>query len=92
MKHTLLVAENHFRSLDFDKAFQTVVTDNHTTIEVVEVTGGETAAIEWHEWTQFGWNHWNHSQHHPFWAVEVLAFAERFHYLQALERLSLALL
>ena len=54
LKHTLLVAENHLGSFDFNESFQTVVTYDDTTVEVVEVGGGETAAVQWHERTQLG--------------------------------------
>ena len=92
LKHTLFVAQNHFRSLDFDESFQTVVADNHTTIEVVKVAGGKTSAIEWHQRTQFGRDDRNNLQNHPFRAVNLARSAERFHHLQTLQSLGFALL
>ena len=92
MKHTLFVAKNHFRSLDFDKAFQTVVADNYSTIEVVQVAGSEATTVERHQWTQFRRDNGYHLQNHPFGFIDFARRAECFHHLQALQCFSLALL
>ncbi len=92
LQHTLLVAENHFRSLDLDEAFQAVVADDHAAVEVVHVAGGETAAVERDERAEIRRDDRNHLHHHPFGVVDLLRFAEGLDDAQTLESLCLALL
>ena len=92
LQHALLVAEDHLRSLDLDEAFQTVVADDHTTVEVVEVGGGEAAAVQGHQRAQIGRDHRHSLQDHPLGLVALGRRAEALHYLQALQSLGLALL
>ena len=91
LQHTFLVAQNDLRSLDFDQSFQTVVTDDDTTIEVVQIRRSETTAVERHQRTQLGRNHRNDTQHHPLRTVFAIRSAERFDDVQALQSLGLAL-
>src|SRR5690606_18979418 len=65
LEHTLLIAQDHLRSLDFEKALETIVTNDHTTIEVVEIGRSEAAAIEGNEGTQFRRNNRNVLHDHP---------------------------
>ena len=92
LQHALLVAQNHFRSLDFDQAFQTVVADDDAAVEVVQVRRGETSAVQRHQRAQLGRNHRNHVQHHPLGLVLALRSAERLDDVQTLQRLGLTLL
>ncbi len=94
LKHTLLITHNHVRSLDFDKAFETVVADDDTTVEVVEVGGGETAAIQRDQRTQLGRDDRDDFDNHPFRSVfrTLTAVAESLEHVQTLQQIFLTLL
>ena len=92
LEHTLLIAQNHVGSLDFNQALQTVVADDHAAVEVVEVGGGKAAAVEGHQGAQLGRDDGHSLQHHPLGLVAVARCAEALYHLQALESLGLALL
>ena len=49
LEHTFFVAQNHFRRLDFDKAFEAVVANDYAAVKVVEVGSGKASTIEGHE-------------------------------------------
>ena len=85
LEHTLLVAQNHIRSLDFNQFLEAVVADNHPAVQIVQVGGGETAAIEGNEGTQVGRGDGNHLENHPFGAVDALGLLEPLDDGQALE-------
>ena len=92
LQHTFFVAQNHFRGLDLDEFLESVVADNHATVEVVEVTCGETAAVQRNQRTQVRRSDGNHLHNHPFRTVHVLGLLEPLHDAQALEDIGLALL
>ena len=92
LQHTLLVAQDHLRRLDLDQALQTVVTDDDTTVEVVQVGRSETSAVQRHQRAQLGRDHRDDVQHHPFGLVLALRRTERLDDVQALERFALTLL
>ena len=94
LQHTLLVAHDNVRSLDFHQAFQTVIADDDTTVEVVEVGGGETAAIQRHKRTQFRRNHRHCLHNHTLRTVvgALAAIAKRFEHVQTFEEIFLTLL
>ena len=66
LKHALFVVEHDFRSAKLDQSLQTVVTVDHTTVEVVEIGGGETATVELHHRAQIRRNDRDHVEHHGF--------------------------
>ena len=91
LQHALLVAHDDFGGFDFDEAFQTVVTDDNAAIELIDIGGGETAAIQRHERTQVGRNDRDDVHNHPLGTVVhapgthgTLRLAERFDNVQAL--------
>ena len=92
LQHTLLVAENHLRSLNLDKTLKTVVTYDHATIQIVEIRCGETTTIEWHQRTQLRWNDWNIRKYHPLRLVLTVRGAERLDDVKTLQSLGLTLL
>ena len=49
LKHTLFVAEDDFRSLDFEQTLEAIVANEHAAIEVVQVGSGKTATIKGNE-------------------------------------------
>ena len=92
LKHTLLITQNDFRSLDINQSFQTIVTNDHTTIQIIQVRSGETSTIQRNQRTQFGRNHRNHLHDHPFRFITAAWSTERLYHLQAFQSLILALL
>ena len=64
LQHALFVVEHDFRSAELDQSLQTVVTVDHTTVEVVEIGSGETATVELHHRAQIRRNDRNHVEHH----------------------------
>ena len=94
LQHALLVAQNHLRCLDFHQTLQTVVPDDDTAVQVVQVRRRKTSTIKRHQWTQFRRDHWNHLDHHPLRIVfnAAVGIAQRLHHLQTLELFALALL
>ena len=91
LQHTFLVAQNYVRRFDLDESAQTVVTDDHTTVEVVEVRGSETSTIQRNERTEFRRGYRDNFQYHPFGVVTSLRCAECLNDLQALQSFLLAL-
>ena len=92
LQHTLLVAEDDLRSLDFDQTLQAVVADDDAAVEVVQVRRSETSAVQRHQRAQFGRDHRDDAQHHPFGLVLALRGAERLDDVQTLQGFGLALL
>ena len=94
LQHTFFVTQNHIRRLNFYQTLETIVTNDYTAIEVIEIGGSKTSPIQRHQRTQFRRNHWNDLHDHPFRVVLpiLLRIAERLHYLQALKSLGLTLL
>ena len=76
LEHALLVAKDDLGRLDLDHALEAVVTDDHTTIEVVEVRRSEAATIQRDEWAQIGWDDGEDLHDHPLGAVDVLGGTE----------------
>ena len=93
MQHALLVAQDDFRSVNLHEALQAVVADDDATVEVVQVGGGKTTAIQRNERTQFGRCHGNNLHNHPLGTVDALfhTLAECLDDLQTLQGLVLAL-
>ena len=69
------------------EAFQAVVADNHTPIEIVQIGRCKPAAFEGHQRTQFRRNHRDDVEHHPFRLVQrrPFAFAEGLNHAQAFQ-------
>jgi hypothetical protein len=67
------------------RRFRAVVTVDHAAIEIVEIRGRETAAIQRHQRAQFGRNDGDDVEDHPFGAVARID--EAFDDLQALDDL-----
>ena len=58
--------------MNLNEALQTVVTDDDTTIEVVQVGGSETATIQGNEGTQLRRSDGNDLHNHPLRTVDTL--------------------
>ena len=90
LQHALFVAHDHVGRVQLHQLLQPVVAVDDAAVEVVEIGGGEAAAIQRHQRAQFRRNHRDHVQNHPLRLVAGLA--ERFHHAQALGVLQLLLL
>ena len=82
LQHAFFVAQDDFRRFQLEEAFQTVVAVDDAAIEVVQIRGGETTAIERHQRTQIRRQHGQHFQNHPF-GLDARG-AEGFQHFQAL--------
>ena len=85
LQHPLFVTDNDVRCAKLNKTLQTVVTVDHAAIQVVQVGGRKTTAIQWHQWAKLWRDHRDHGQNHPLWAVA--RFDEAFDDLQTLDDL-----
>ena len=65
LQHPLLVAHDDLGRLELKQTLQTVVAVDDAPIQIVEVGGGETPAIERHQRAQLGWKHRQHFHDHP---------------------------
>ena len=66
LEHALLVAHDDVGRAQLDQPLQPVVPVDHPAVEVVEVRGGEAAAVERHERPKLGRNDRHHVEDHPF--------------------------
>ena len=82
LQHALFVAHDDFRSVQVHQLLQPVVAVDDAAIEIVQIGGGETAAVQWNQGTQLRRNDRNHVQNHPVRLVAALA--EGLDHLQAL--------
>ena len=64
LEHALLVVEHDFRGAELDQSLQTVVTVDHTAVQVVEVGGGEAATVELDHRAQVRRDDRDHVEHH----------------------------
>src|SRR5690242_4510754 len=82
LQHALLVADDDLRRAQLQQPLEAVVAVDHATIQVVQVAGGEAAAIELHHRPQVRRQHRQHREDHPLGAVAGLA--ERLDHVQPL--------
>ena len=80
MQHAFLVAHDNFRCLEFQQALEPVVAVDHPAIQVVQVRGGKTPAIQRHQRTQLRRQHRQHFHDHPV-GLDA-GFLEAFQHLQ----------
>ena len=90
LEHALFVAHDDVGRVQLDELLQAVVAVDDAAVEVVQIGGGEAAAVERHEGAQFGRNDGDDVQDHPLGLVAGLA--EAFDDAQALGVLELLLL
>ena len=96
LEHPLLVPEDDLRRAVLDQLLEPVVAVDHPAVQIVQVAGGEAAAIQRHQRPEIRRQHRDHVHDHPGRVVrQVLVFArveERVHDLEPLEHLLLAVL
>ena len=85
LQHALFVADDDVGSAEFHELLQPVVAVDDAAIEIVEIGGGEAAAVERHKRAQLRRKHRDDIQNHPFGLVSALT--EGFQHLQALGEL-----
>jgi hypothetical protein len=90
LQHALFVANDDVGRVQLDQLLQPVVAVDHAAIQVVQIGGGETAAIQRHQRTKLRRNDRDHVQNHPLRLVAGLA--EALDHAQALGVLQLLLL
>ena len=89
LQHALLVVDDDLGSPEVEKATQTVVAVDDTTVEVVEVGGREAATVELHHRAQLRRDHRNDLEHHR--GRRVAGLQERVDDAQTLDRADLLL-
>ena len=66
LQHTLFIANDDVRSLQFEQTFQTVITIDDSTIQIVQVGRSKASAIQRHQRTKIRRQHRQNFHHHPF--------------------------
>ena len=69
LEHALLVADDDVRRVQLHQALQPVVPVDDAPVEVVQVGGGEAAAVERHERAEIGRDHRDDLEDHPLGLV-----------------------
>ena len=69
LQHTLLVAHDDVRSAQLQQAAQTVVAVDDAAVQVIQVGGGEAAAVQLDHGAQVRRQHGQHVHDHPLGAV-----------------------
>ena len=89
LEHALFVAHDDVWRAKIEQTFEAVVAVQDTTIEIVEVTGRKTAAVELDHRTDVRWDDWQHIEHHP--GRIVAGGAHAFHHFEAANGFDVAL-
>ena len=89
LQHALLVAHDDLGRMELHQLLQAVVAVDHTAIEVIQVGGGKSAAVELHHRADFRRENRHDIENHPLGAV--VRQSECLDNLQALDDLQLFL-
>ena len=89
LQHTFFVSDDDFRSTEFQKSLQTVVSIDDAAIKVIQVGGGETAAIELDHRAQIRRDDRQDREDHPFRLVAGVQ--EGFDFFETTDASDLAL-
>ena len=89
LEHTFFVPDDDFRSSQFHQSLQTVISVDDSSVQVVQVGGGETAAVQLDHWTKVRRNDRKNSKNHPFRLVSGMK--ECFHLFQTADAFNLTL-
>ena len=92
MKHTLFITKDDLRSLDLDELLQTVITNDNSSVEVVDVGCSKASAIERNEWAEIRRNDRDNLHYHPLRTVLSVRLLEPLNYLKSLQKFCLTLL
>ena len=91
LQHTFFVADNNVRRVQVDQLLQAVVAVDDAAVQVVEVARRERSGLEENQRAQVRRNDRDNVENHPSRIVFVLAVAERFDQLQAVDEFLFAL-
>ena len=83
LQHALLVSHDNIRGAQFQQARQAVIPVDNPSVQVIQVGGGEPAAVQLHHGAQIRGNHRNRIHDHPLRLIA--GSAECLHYFQALD-------
>ena len=83
LEHTLLIADNNIRSAQLQQSLQTVVPVNDSSVQIVQVGGGEPSAVQLHHGAQIRRDHRDGVHDHPLRTVSGLP--ECLHYFHSLD-------
>ena len=83
LKHTFLITNNDIRCSQFQKTFQTVVTVDDSSVQIIQVRCCKTSTIELYHRTKIWRNNRDCSHDHPLRTVS--GFTERFYNFQSLD-------
>ena len=89
LQHPLFVADDDIGGVELHQALEAVVAVDDPAIQVVEVRGGEPAAVQLHHGAQLRGDHRQHVDDHPLRLVA--GQAEGVHHLQPLDHTGLLL-
>ena len=89
LQHALFVADDDVRRAQVQQSLQTVVAVDDPAVEVVQVGGGEAAAVQLHHGAQLRRDDRDHVQNHPLRLVAGIE--EAFHHFQPADGAHLAL-
>ena len=95
LQHPLLVADDDLGRVEIHQLLEPVVAVDDAAIEIVQVAGGEVAAVEQHERPQVRRDDRDALQHHPLGLVLRAAqarIAQRFDHLEPLDEVAQLLL
>ena len=91
LKHTLFVADDDIRARESSISFfKTVVSVDNAAVKVVQVAGGETAAVELNHRADIRRNDRNNVQNHPFGTC-CRTVRKRFDHFKAFDQANLLL-
>ena len=85
LEHALLVADDDLGRAELDQPLQAVVPIDHATVKIIEIGGGEAAAVERHQGAELRRDHRHDLEDHPF--RPVAGEDEGFDQLQPLHEL-----
>jgi len=89
LEHPLLVADDDVGGVELDEPLEAVVAVDDPAVQVVQVGGGEAAAVQLHHGAQLRGNDGQHVDDHPLGLIA--GDAEGVHHLQALDDAGLLL-
>ena len=69
LQHAFLVTYDDVRGVQIQQSFQTVVAVDHPAVQIVQIGGGETTAIQRHQGSQLRRQHRQYGHHHPLRTV-----------------------
>ena len=72
LQHALLVAHDDVGRIELEQALEAVVAVDDAAVQVVQVGGRETTAVQRHQRTQVRRQHGQHGHHHPLGTVAGL--------------------